>query len=77
MPAVLLRMTGLDAFDRDAQAQPPNREPGEIEQPIGGCERNAIVGTDGWGKPLSLKRHSKAVKAVFSAFDSMASHSSR
>src|SRR4029077_10854358 len=29
MPAILLRMTGLDAFDGDAQAQPPDRELGE------------------------------------------------
>ncbi len=26
MPPVLLRMTGPNAFDRDAQAQPPDRE---------------------------------------------------
>jgi hypothetical protein len=28
-------MTGPDAFDADAEPQPPNREPGEIEQPVG------------------------------------------
>ena len=31
MPTVLLRMTGLDAFDGDAQTQPPDREFGEIK----------------------------------------------
>ena len=34
VPAVLLRMTGLDAFDGDAQTQPPDREFGELEQGI-------------------------------------------
>ena len=28
MPAILLRMTGLDAFDGDAQTQPPDGELG-------------------------------------------------
>jgi hypothetical protein len=45
--AVLLGMTGLDAFDADAQAQPPHRELGEIEQPVGRSERDAVVGADG------------------------------
>jgi hypothetical protein len=36
MPAILLRMTGLDAFDGDARMQPPDGELGEVEQ--GGCD---------------------------------------
>jgi hypothetical protein len=32
MPAILLRMTGLDAFDADAQTQPPDGELGKVEQ---------------------------------------------
>ena len=31
MATILLRMTGLDSFDGDAQAQPPDREFGEIK----------------------------------------------
>ena len=45
--AVLLRMTGLDAFDPDTQSEPPHRELGEVEQGIGTGEGNAIVGADG------------------------------
>src|SRR5882757_1659045 len=43
MAAILLRMTGLDAFDGDAQAQPPDRELGEVEQRVGGGEGHAVV----------------------------------
>src|SRR5437763_429688 len=46
MPAILLGMTGLDAFDGDAQAQPPDRELGEVEQRVGRSERNTVVGAD-------------------------------
>ena len=45
--AVLLRMAGLDAFDRNAEAKPPDRELGEIEQGIGTGEGHAVVGADG------------------------------
>src|SRR2546423_6681832 len=45
--AVLLRTAGLDAFDRDAEAKPPDRELGEIEQGVGTGEGHAIVGADG------------------------------
>jgi hypothetical protein len=43
MPAVLLRMTGLDALDRDAQSQPPHRKPGELKQSMRRSEGDAIV----------------------------------
>src|SRR5882762_11155090 len=46
MTAVLLRMSRLDAFDRNAEAKPPDRELGEIEQAIGTGEGNAVVGAD-------------------------------
>ena len=45
--AVLLRMAGLDALDGDAEAEPPDRELGEIEQGIGTGEGHAVVGADG------------------------------
>lgn len=35
MSAVLLWMTGLDAFHRDAQTQPPDKEFGEVEPRVG------------------------------------------
>jgi hypothetical protein len=35
MTAVLLWMAGLKALDADTQSQPPDRELGKIEQPLG------------------------------------------
>ena len=46
MAAVLLRLAWLDALDGDAQPQPPDREPGEVEQGIGAGEGDAVVGAD-------------------------------
>src|SRR5882757_1836130 len=45
--AVLLRMAGLDAFDGDAEPEPPDRELREIEQGIGTGEGHAVVGAHG------------------------------
>src|SRR5688572_11733028 len=47
MAAVLLRVTGLDALDRDAEAEPPDRHLGQVEQGIRAGKGNAIVGTNG------------------------------
>src|SRR5687768_11030800 len=47
MAAILLRMAGLDALDRNPQAQPPHRELAEAEDGVGAGERHAVVGTDG------------------------------
>jgi hypothetical protein len=35
MTGVLLRLAGPDALDRNAQAQPPDRQLGEVEQRVG------------------------------------------
>src|SRR5215217_7306773 len=55
---VLLRMPRLDALDRDAEAQPPDRELGEIEQGIRAGEGNAVVGAGNVsrGRPFSPRR---------------------
>ena len=45
--AVLLGTAWLDAFDGDAEAEPPDRELGEVEQSIGTGEGDAVVGADG------------------------------
>jgi len=45
--AVLLRLARLDALDGNAEPEPPDREPGEIEQGIGTGEGHAVVGADG------------------------------
>src|SRR6266853_4972057 len=55
MPAILLRMTGLDAFDGDAQAQPPDRERGEVEQRGGRGEGHAVVRADASGQAALFK----------------------
>jgi hypothetical protein len=43
MPTVLLQLTGLDAFDGDAQTQPPDREFGKVEQRVGGGSKCGIA----------------------------------
>jgi len=45
--AVLLRVAGLDAFDRNPEPKPPDPEFGEIEERIGTCEGNTVVGANG------------------------------
>jgi hypothetical protein len=45
--AVLLGMAGLDAFDGDAEPEPPDGEFGEVEESVGAGEGDAIVGPDG------------------------------
>jgi hypothetical protein len=50
--AVLLRVAGLDALDGDAEAQPPDRQFGEVEEGIRAGERDAVVGADGAGQTV-------------------------
>jgi len=47
--AVLLRVARRDALDGDAEAKPPHREFGEIEEAVRTGERHAIVGPDRLG----------------------------
>ena len=52
--SVLLRVAWLDALDGDAEAEPPDREPGEVEEGIGAGEGDAVVGADGlWQSALT------------------------
>src|SRR5215475_7440135 len=53
--AVLLRVTRLDAFDGDAQAQPPDRQLGEVEQRVRASKWNTVVGADG-GRQAALEK---------------------
>src|SRR4029077_5423118 len=53
MASVLLGPAWLDALDLDAEPEPPDGQPAQIEQGIGGGERDAIVGADaGWQAAL-------------------------
>ena len=47
MSAVLLGVTGLDAFDLEAESQPPDGESAESEQGMRTGEGDTVVGTDG------------------------------
>jgi len=40
-------LPGFDAFDRNPEPEPPDREFGEVEDRIGACEGHAVVGADG------------------------------
>ena len=65
--AVLLRMAGLDPFDANAQAQPPDGEFAQMKQGVRGSEGHAVIAADVGGQAALLKKplkHSKSV--VFS-----------
>jgi len=76
MPAILLRMTGLDAFDGDAQTQPPDGELGELEQGVGRSEGNAVVRADAARQAALLEQSLKSRKSRDSQVDSRASQRS-
>src|SRR5579871_6758509 len=43
MAAVLLRMARFDAFDPNAEPEPPDRKFGQVEEGVGGGKGRAIV----------------------------------
>jgi hypothetical protein len=45
--SVLLGMTGLDAFDLDSEAQPPDGKLAQVIQGVGRSEWDAVIGADG------------------------------
>ncbi len=51
MPAVLLRVRGLDELGPDAEADPPHAEGGEPRE-RGRGERHAVVAADALGEPI-------------------------
>jgi hypothetical protein len=65
--SVLLRVTGLDAFDLDAEPEPPDRQLTEAEERIGACEGNPLSVRMALGRPNSLKTASNTGKASDSA----------
>ena len=56
MTAVLLGMSGFDALDVDAEAQPPYGELREIVETVGAGEGQAVVGAHGIGQAAFLKQ---------------------
>ena len=64
VPSVLLRMARLDALDRDAEPEPPDREFGEVEEGIRTSKGNAVIGANGLGQAELLEdglEHRKGV----------------
>jgi hypothetical protein len=46
MAAVLLRMARTDPLDPNTEAQPPDRKFAQVEQGMGGSERDPVVAAD-------------------------------
>jgi hypothetical protein len=53
--AILLGMARFDAFNTDAQAEPPDGELAQVEESVSGGERNAVVAADVGGQTALLK----------------------
>jgi len=56
MASILLWAAGFDAFDIDAQSQPPHGQFGEIVEAVGAGKRQAVIRTHGIGQPAFLKQ---------------------
>src|SRR5215470_10122502 len=66
MAAILLGMARADALDGDTEAQPPDREPGELKQAVRGSERDAVVGADRQGQtPFPEKAFEGGERQIF------------
>jgi hypothetical protein len=39
-------MAGLDSFNADTEPEPPDRQPAQVEQGLGGSEGNAVIAAD-------------------------------
>jgi len=63
--AVLLGLAGLDELGEDAEADPPDREPGEAAERVGG-EGGAVVGADTLGQAVLAE---EALEDGSGAFD--------
>src|SRR5499433_4371641 len=62
MATVLLRMARLDTLDRDAEPEPPDGQPTQVEQTIRRGKGNAVVGTNGMGQAAFLEKALKGCK---------------
>ena len=55
MTAILLGMTRLDAFNANAQPEPPDGEFAQVEQSVCGSEGDAVIATDVGGQATLFK----------------------
>jgi hypothetical protein len=67
MASILLGMAGLDAFDADAQAQPPDGELTQVEQSMRRGEGHAIIAANVGRQAALLKQPFKRGKRVLFA----------
>src|SRR6202043_1171717 len=67
MAAILLRMSGFDSFDANAQAQPPHGEFAQAEQSMRRSEGHAIITANVGGQAALLKEPLKHGKGVIFA----------
>src|SRR6516225_4740756 len=75
VPAVLLRMPRLDAFNANAQAEPPDREFAEVKQGVGGGKGHTVIAADVGRQAALLKKpfkHSESI-VFFSGRERLAS----
>ena len=75
--SVLLGVSGLDAFDMDTEAQPPDGESAESEQGMGEAKGVPLSVRIAPGSPKVLKVCSNTEKTTASLVDSRPSQASR
>jgi len=73
MASVLLRVAGPDAFDADAEPEPPDRELREVVEPVGAGEGQAVVGADRVRQTPLPEEMLKGLEAPSSRVDGRAS----
>jgi len=56
-------MAGLDAFDADAEPEPPKRNPAQVEQGVGGSEGDPVIAADVRRQAALMKQPFKHVNA--------------
>ena len=64
MASVLLGMAWFDAFDGDAEPEPPDGELGEVIEAVGAGKRQAIVGPDGLWQAALLEEAQEGVECA-------------
>ena len=64
MTPVLLRRTGLNSFDADSQAQPPDGQLAQVEQGMCGSEGHPIIAADVRGQAAFFKKPLKYRESV-------------
>src|SRR5208283_6179544 len=64
MATVLLGLAGLDPFNANTQAEPPDRQLAQMKQGVGGREGHAIIAADVGGQATLLEKSLKHGKGI-------------